>query len=178
MNVGYIMRVDKETEKKLAEQGYTYIVGMNPVIFDGAKTLILGTLPGEKSLELGQYYADRRNKFWSLMADIFKIQCPVSIKDKEAFLKEHKIALWDVYHDGYRKGSSDKNGIKYGTPNKIKELMKKYPTIKNIVVVSKAAKKEYLSSQKLDIEPIFVTSTSGGNGCFNRQKQSWYEIDY
>ena len=170
------MRVDKETEKKLAEQGYTYVVGMDPIIFDGAKTLILGTLPGKESLKLGQYYADKRNKFWSLMADIFKVQCPVSIKDKEAFLKEHKIALWDIYHDGYRKGSRD--GIKYGTPNKIKELMKKYPTIKNIVVVGGDAKEEYISSQKLDIEPIFVTSTSGLNGWFNQQKQGWYEIDY
>ena len=67
------MRVDRETEKRLIEQGYKYVAGLEPVIFEGAKTLILGSLPGEQSLVSGEYYAKKGNRFWPTMEDIFQI---------------------------------------------------------------------------------------------------------
>ena len=33
--------------------------------------LILGSMPGERSLELQQYYGHKNNRFWRLMAEIF-----------------------------------------------------------------------------------------------------------
>ena len=37
----------------------------------GCTILILGSMPGERSLELQQYYGHKNNRFWRLMAEIF-----------------------------------------------------------------------------------------------------------
>ena len=44
-----------------------------------AEMLILGSLPGSKSLEMQQYYAHPQNAFWKLVARIYDIEghrCP------------------------------------------------------------------------------------------------------
>ena len=42
-----------------------------PVENAGCTILILGSMPGERSLELQQYYGHKNNRFWRLMAEIF-----------------------------------------------------------------------------------------------------------
>ena len=171
------MRVNKEIENKLLEQGYKYIKGLEPVVFKGAKTLILGSLPGQQSLNTNEYYAKKGNRFWPMMEDIFHSTPLKTYADKKALLKEHSIALWDVYYDGYRKGSKD--GYKYATVNDIKGFLKKYPTIKQIVIAGKDAQKSF---DKLigdvGVSVIPVTSTSQLNGSWKFQKHQWYDIDY
>ena len=44
---------------------------MNPIISKKSKVLILGSMPGEMSLELNQYYANPKNHFWPIIYDIF-----------------------------------------------------------------------------------------------------------
>ena len=46
-------------------QAFPPIIGKNP------QTLILGTMPGGKSLAANQYYAHPQNQFWKLMGDIY-----------------------------------------------------------------------------------------------------------
>lgn len=41
-----------------------------PAVAEGARVLILGSLPGEVSLARGQYYAFQRNAFWKIAAFI------------------------------------------------------------------------------------------------------------
>ena len=43
-----------------------------PITPDNAKILILGTMPGTKSLELNQYYGHKQNNFWKFMFEILK----------------------------------------------------------------------------------------------------------
>ena len=40
-----------------------------PVENAGCTILILGSMPGERSLELQQYYGHKNNRFWRLMLD-------------------------------------------------------------------------------------------------------------
>ena len=67
----------------------------DPIIFDDSKVLVLGTFPSIVSFENDFYYAHRRNQFWRLLGDIFKM--PTDTKEERiALLKKHKIALWDI----------------------------------------------------------------------------------
>jgi hypoxanthine-DNA glycosylase len=76
-------------------------VGNNPRI------LILGSMPGQISLQMQQYYAHPRNTFWKI---IFKMLNTLDTDDyqlKIELLKEHSIALWDVLAFCERQGSLD-----------------------------------------------------------------------
>lgn len=42
----------------------------SPISSPDAEILILVSLPGERSLELQQYYGQAQNKFWKLLAAI------------------------------------------------------------------------------------------------------------
>ena len=52
--------------------------GLPPVINPTSKILIVGTMPGKKSLEQKQYYADSRNQFWS----IIRLSAPLNLMEK------------------------------------------------------------------------------------------------
>src|SRR5690606_11828588 len=42
----------------------------DPISNSDTTILILGTMPGDKSLELGEYYGHPRNKFWKIISTI------------------------------------------------------------------------------------------------------------
>jgi double-stranded uracil-DNA glycosylase len=42
-----------------------------PLVSERNKLLILGTMPGERSLKAGQYYARPRNAFWHIIGELF-----------------------------------------------------------------------------------------------------------
>jgi hypoxanthine-DNA glycosylase len=81
--------------------------GFEPVARTNARVLILGTMPSTKSLECRQYYANRGNLFWSIMAEILGSSCELSYTDREEQLKNNRIALWDVCKTACRSGSLD-----------------------------------------------------------------------
>lgn len=43
-----------------------------PLVFENSKILILGSVPGIKSLEMQQYYAHPQNKFWKILFELFQ----------------------------------------------------------------------------------------------------------
>ena len=76
-----------------------------PIIGANARLLILGTLPGEESLRLRQYYGHPRNHFWPLIAAIFDKSLPAAYAERERLLKRNRSALWDVLESAERVGS-------------------------------------------------------------------------
>jgi TDG/mug DNA glycosylase family protein len=72
-----------------------------------ARVLILGSLPGRVSLERRQYYAQPRNAFWRIMAELAGASLSLWYEDRLRMLIENGIALWDVCASGERLGSSD-----------------------------------------------------------------------
>ena len=78
-----------------------------PVLCGDAKILILGSFPGELSLEKQQYYAHPRNCFWFIMAEILGFDATLEYPARIDKLTENRIALWDVLQCCRRNGSLD-----------------------------------------------------------------------
>lgn len=145
--------------------------GLDPIVFDDSEILILGSLPGRKSIETGMYFANRGNRFWSMMARLYGEEKPEIKEQMNGFLKRHHIALWDVYKSAVREGSSDESmtDSKY---NNFIEFLKNHPTIKKILVAGKKAQQGFEEHNK-GIDYIPVPSTSGANAHFDENK--WRE---
>jgi len=84
-----------------------YAVGFPPVSKRDARVLVLGSLPGKRSLSEVQYYAQPRNAFWRIMGDLFDAGPDVEYSVRLERLTEQRIALWDVVHAAVRPGSLD-----------------------------------------------------------------------
>src|SRR6478672_650310 len=79
-----------------------------PVVNAQTRILILGSLPGEKSLEQGQYYANKQNAFWFLISQVIGIDLVgLGYEERLATLLQHGVGLWDVVADAKREGSLD-----------------------------------------------------------------------
>ncbi|MGX4670240.1 DNA-deoxyinosine glycosylase [Cerasibacillus sp. JNUCC 74] len=102
-----------------------------PVLPKKPAVLILGSMPGVKSLEKQQYYGNPRNHFWNILFTLFNEPLVENYENKLSFCKKHRIALWDTIATCYRQGSLDAN-IRDAVPNDIPSLLKKYPSIKLI----------------------------------------------
>lgn len=81
--------------------------GFPPIADADARVLILGTLPGQISLKVQQYYAQPRNAFWKIMGQLFGAYRELPYSERTGRLTEHGIALWDVCAAAYRPGSLD-----------------------------------------------------------------------
>ena len=78
-----------------------------PIECSGSIVLILGTMPGEASLRLQQYYGHARNCFWKIVGDVLRFDAQGSYEERKSALQEHKVALWDVLASCRREGSLD-----------------------------------------------------------------------
>lgn len=81
--------------------------GLPPVASTGARVLVLGSFPSERSLVAGEYYANRRNQFWSLLAAVFEFDAQAPYAQRIDAVTSHGVALWDVVHSCRRVGSMD-----------------------------------------------------------------------
>ena len=80
-----------------------------PIIGERPRLLILGSMPGEASLRLGQYYGHGRNAFWPILCDLLSVPPDSDYQTRIAALKAHRVALWDVIAACARQGSLDAN---------------------------------------------------------------------
>jgi hypoxanthine-DNA glycosylase len=79
-----------------------------PVVDARTRLLVLGSLPGEKSLEIQQYYGNRQNKFWELLGAVLELDLrSLNYDGRLAALREHGVGLWDVIAEAERAGSLD-----------------------------------------------------------------------
>ena len=136
----------------------------SPIIYSDTKILILGSLPGKKSLELQQYYGHARNRIWKILSHLTAGDIPSSYQQKKELLCKNKIGLWDVAHSAHREGSLDSN-IKDETPNDIEGLIDNYGSIKVIGFNGKKSEKMFYKyfAEKPEIKYVPLPSTSPAN---------------
>ena len=79
-----------------------------PVADARARVLVLGSLPGERSLAEQRYYAHPANQFWRLIGDVVSRDLvTLGYNDRLRTLREARVALWDVVATARRVGSAD-----------------------------------------------------------------------
>jgi len=111
----------------------TNSTGFPPIAKPDAMILILGSMPGQKSLEENQYYAHPQNSFWPIIFKLLNADSNLSYKEREELLFKNRIALWDVLKSCYRAGSLDSN-IDHSSieTNDFNNFFSKHAHIKNV----------------------------------------------
>ncbi|WP_314241339.1 DNA-deoxyinosine glycosylase [Empedobacter tilapiae] len=147
------------------KKSFESIISLEPRI------LILGSLPGDLSLEINQYYGHPCNRFWKMMFEIFETEFSEDYGMRKKLILQNKFALWDVAHSADRKGSMDAE-MKNVLPNQIDELLNEHPTIKKIIFNGKKAEQLFWKyfDKKLSIEYISLPSTSPANAQFSYER--------
>lgn len=150
-----------------------------PISNPNTEILILGTLPGEKSLELAEYYGHPRNRFWKIVATITNDNLPITYEDKKQLLIKHNIGVWDVAHKAIRKGSLD-SAIESEEPNDLNTFISEHRNLKVIGfngLKSKSLYDKYFN-QKTDIKYITLPSSSPANAgiSFEQICKAWAQL--
>lgn len=147
-----------------------------PVIDKQTKVLILGTMPGERSLALNQYYGHPGNHFWKIMFHLFGQEFSKDYGRRIELLKINHVGLWDVLSHCEGTGSADSD-IKNEIPNDFELFHQEFPQIRHVIFASKQAEKfygKYAEKQK-DIQYHTLPSPSGANASmsFQQKAEKW-----
>ena len=152
----------------------------DPVVDDRTRLLVLGSLPGEKSLALQQYYGHSQNKFWELVGAVIDVDLrALPYEGRLASLLAHGIGLWDVIAEAEREGSLD-TAIRHERHNPLAELAYSLPALKAVAFNGgtaakigrrqlQAAAAQYLL---LDLPSSSPAHTIG----FERKLQTWRQL--
>lgn len=94
--------------------------------------LILGTLPGERSLAEQRYYAHPQNRFWHLLGTVIgKDLQSLDYEARLVALVEARIGLWDTLASAVREGSLDA-AIREEKHNALEELAASLPDLRAV----------------------------------------------
>lgn len=109
----------------------------SPVYNKSSKILILGTMTSPASAANGFYYSHPQNRFWRILAVLLKAPLPQTPAQKERFLLNHNIALWDVLKECSIIGASD-SSIKNPVVNDLNLILTASP-VKAVFATGKKA---------------------------------------
>jgi hypoxanthine-DNA glycosylase len=137
-------------------------------------------MPGQKSLNLQEYFAHPQNSFWHIMDAICGVSPLLPYADRVQQLNKNGIAVWDVLQHCEREGSLD-SAIKPESevPNDFEQFLTSYPQICHIFFNGKKAEKSFrkkawpdISTQIRDrITLTTLPSTSPANTQLTREKK-------
>lgn len=160
------------------------IKGFMPLVNDDAETLILGTLPGNITIEnylstgnIDYYFNFARNHFWLSFGKILCLDLQLitdrtnkGYQYRKQVLSKYKIALWDIYDKAEREiGNSSDKKIKNPSPNDLRTFLICHPNIKYVYTNGLGTYKKFIKINK-NIQSNFphiifkgLTSTSNAN---------------
>lgn len=127
----------------------SYVCSFEPISAPSARVLILGSIPGDASLKAQQYYANRQNSFWKIMAEITGVSHTATYEQRVASLPASKIALWDVLESCTRPGSMDASIVRSSV--KVNDFARFFYEHSNIEVIcfnGAMAEAEYIKHVK------------------------------
>jgi TDG/mug DNA glycosylase family protein len=83
------------------------LTSLPPLAAAHARVLILGSMPGARSLAEQQYYAHPHNLFWPFMGELFGAGPALDYARRTERLRACGVAVWDVLRHCQREGSLD-----------------------------------------------------------------------
>lgn len=162
------------------------IYSFPPIIAADARVLILGSMPGEMSLSMQQYYAHRHNTFWKILGDLLGGDQQLDYLSRTELLKSHGIGLWDVLMSCQRQGSLD-SAIDAASmvPNDLAALYEGHPHIGHVFFNGAKAAQVYkryvlpgLGEKYAHLQYAQLPSTSPAHASlsYEQKLQAWRDI--
>ena len=166
------------------------IIGLDPLLCSDPRILILGTLPGDDSINHKQYYYSNSNRIWKVLCKIKNEPLPNDYEEKKALLAKYHIALWDYFESAVRSEGSDDKYIHDAKPNDITGFIAQHPTIETIAIngfgkyrkFGERIKRDLAKNPALaDVRVLRLPETSGGNanygwGSLDNLAHEWVQI--
>lgn len=139
---------------------------------------MLGTLPGERSLACGEYYAHPQNRFWSIAGIVLGFDPLGPYERRLEHLLEHRVALWDVCAAAQRPGSLDAS-IRSATvlPNDFAVFFAQHPDLVRVCFNGQHAAKLFQRlvhrslPAHLRCEWVTLPSTSPANASMTQEEK-------
>ncbi|KAB0642176.1 DNA-deoxyinosine glycosylase [Burkholderia latens] len=153
--------------------------GFAPVVAPHTHTMILGSFPGEASLDAAQYYAHPRNQFWRLLGAVLG-EPGLHELAYDARLERvlaHGIGIWDVLDACHREGSLD-SAIRNAKPNDFASLREHAPLLKKVCFNGKTAGRFAGVIGEAGYETLVLPSSSPANAMlsFEQKLEHWRRI--
>lgn len=153
--------------------------GFPPIAASDAKILILGSLPGQRSLAATEYYAHRQNAFWGIMSALLGISGDYQSRCRQ--LSGEGIAVWDVLASSVRPGSMDADiRLDSAQPNDFSGFLAEHAGIERIGFNGRKAEQLFRRLVMPSLEPpqpqlISLPSTSPAYAAmsFNDKLDVW-----
>ena len=154
------------------------LTGFPAISKSNARVLILGSMPGKRSLELQQYYGHPRNLFWPFMSELLEFANDLHYGQRTQKLLEHRIALWDVLQNCHRQSSLDSD-IKTDSmvPNDFQAFFKEHTGLRAIVFNGRKSEEIFNRQVKntlelnLHLDYLPMPSTSPANASISRKEK-------
>jgi len=152
-----------------------------PVFDEQARILVLGSMPGVRSLQAQRYYAHPRNAFWPIMGALLDFDPASDYDARLNQLMRHRIALWDVIARCRRPGSLDQRIDPASiVANDFGWILDRCPSLTRVVFNGRAAEQAWfrhvdptLPASWRDLERVLMPSTSPAHASLTiEQKRS------
>jgi TDG/mug DNA glycosylase family protein len=154
------------------------LAGLPAIVNQDTKILILGSFPGEASLQASQYYAHPRNQFWNLLSavldmDLRQLPYPMRLQALQA----RHIGLWDVIAACAREGSLD-SAIRHAQSNDFSRLKHQCPKLVRVCFNGKTSGKFAPQFAEAGFETLVLPSSSPANAqwSFEEKLSAWRGI--
>lgn len=141
---------------------------IKPIYNKDSKILILGSMPSIVSRDNNFFYAHKQNRFWKVLAILFKVELN-SIIEKRRFLLKNNIGIFDMIKECEIKGSSDSSITKVKI-NDIESIVNS-TKIKYVFCTGKTSFKLYKKYfSHLNVKCFCLPSPSSANATYSLDK--------
>ena len=149
-----------------------------PITRPTTRVLILGSLPGEVSLERRQYYAHPQNQFWRLVGAVIAQELvSLDYNTRLSQLLDHGIGLWDTVAAGTRSGSSLDADIDLQQSSDLTAMMTTLPELQSIAFNGKKSaqigRPLLLNAREVDLIDLPSSSPAHATLSFDKKLEAW-----